>query len=354
MLTTKEIARLSKVSRATVSAVINGKDGVRESTRRKVLDVIEQHEGRARFIRKSLVSEISRMIGVVIGSINNPFFTEVTAGIATVLRAHGFHDMLVHATDDRPGRLVSDMSVLMGFNPPGYIVVAGKGEEEGDLINHLCELGKPIVAVGTLEDVNTHVVDVANRQASRDAAEYLIGRGHREIVYLSGPAYRAVAQERTLGFIEAMVCHEIQCATTMTFRAGETARGGYEATLQVLADASKRPTAIACFNDRVAAGVYRAAHELDLRIPEDISVMGFDGIEIGAVMGPPLTTLSVFPSTLGTVAAEMLLEILSSQDNSEFIQRTVEHKLVERGSVADGPHVGAAGKVEAILAETSA
>lgn len=337
MLTTQEIAELSGVSRATVSAVINGKPGVRECTRRKVLDVIEKHQGRAYFIRKSLVSEISRMIGVIVGSINNPFFTEVTSGIATVLRANGFHDMLLHATDDRPGKLVSDMGVLMGCNPPGYIVVAGRGEEDDEALRRLCESGPPVVAVGTLEGMNTHMVDVSNREASREATEYLIARGHRHIVYLSGPAYRAVAQERTLGYVEALVVHEIGYANSMTVRAGETAEGGYKAAMTVLASPKQRPTAIACFNDQVATGVYRAAYELGLRIPDDLSVMGFDGVEIGALLGPPLTTLSVFPRTLGTLAAEMLLEILAGEGGQGVRQRIIAHQLVERGSVIDAP-----------------
>ncbi len=339
MLTTEEIARMSGVSRATVSAVINGKSGVREATRRKVLDIIEQHKEHAQFIRKSLVSEISRMIGVIIGSINNPFFTEVTSGIASVLRKNGFHDILLHTTDDRPGKLISDINVFMGCNPPGYIVVAGRGEEDEEVLRHLYELGRPMVAIGTLEGVNTHTVDVSNRDASRDATEYMISRGHRHMVYLTGPPYRSSAQERTLGFVEALVRHEIEYANAMTVRAGETMQGGYDAAMSVLANPETRPTAIVCFNDQVAAGVYLAARELELRIPQDLSVMGYDGIEMGALMGPPLTTLSVSPKSLGTAAAELLLDILAGDNGQAIIQRTIPHKVIIRDSVIDAPAI---------------
>ena len=117
-------------------------------------------------------------------------------------------------------------------------------------------------------------------------------------------------------------------------RAGDTSDDGYRAALQVLTNPEHRPTALLCCNDMVAIGCYKAAYQLGLHIPNDLSVVGFDGIEMGEVMGPPLTTLSVFPREMGRLAAEMLMAILADpKARHGHVETVIQHKLIERASV---------------------
>lgn len=334
MVTAGDIARISGVSRTTVFAVLKGKPGVSEKTREKVLAAIREHGYETGLVQKSLVSEISKMIGVVIGNINNPFFTELTSGVDSVLRPRGYHYMLHHGTENRPEEGVEEFEALGAYELRAYIISAGEAEQYEEHIRWVLKSKKPLVTIMEAPGLETHTVRFENRRGFRDATDYLIRRGHRRIACLTGPARSAMGKERTLGFVESLVAHEVDFHESMTVRAGDTSEGGYQAALKVLSNPKTRPTALMCFNDMVAIGCYRAVHQLGLHIPNDVSVVGFDGIEMGEVMGPPLTTMSVFPHEIGRQAAEMLLNTVSGSNGKQgHSEKVIEHKLIERESV---------------------
>jgi len=334
-LTADDIAKLSGVSRTTVFAVVKGKPGVSARTRERVWEAIREHGYANGLVQKSLLSEVSKTVGVVIGSINNPFYTEVVSGIHSVLRVEGFQRMLYHGTEDRPEEGIEAFGAQKTYDFRGYIVSAGEVEQYHDHLLWLVRMRRPLVTIMEAPGLATHTVRFDNRKANRDATEYLLRMGHRRITCLTGPVRSATAKERTIGFMECLVDHEISFQEPMVARGGDTPEDGYHAALKVLTNESFRPTALICCNDMVAIGCYRAAHELGLKIPEDISVLGFDGIEMGEVLGPPLTTLSVFPRDIGRIAAEMLLQIIhvGTGRGDHVIDKVVEHRLVERNSV---------------------
>lgn len=331
--TAKDIALLSGVSRTTVFAVLKGKPGVSEKTREKVYTALRDHGFQSGLVQKSLVAELSKMVGVVVGNISNPFYTEVISGINAVLGPAGFHHLLHHGTDVDPQRGIAAFESLGAYGLRGYIMAAGEMERYEEHIRKVVESGRPLVTIMKAPGIPTHVVSFDNRACSRDATDYLIKRGHKRITCLTGPARSAIAKERVLGFVESLVAHEIEFHESMVVRAGDTSAEGYATTLELLRDRQPLPTALVCCNDLVAIGVYKALHELGLRIPEDISVVGFDGIELGEVLGPPLTTLSIFPRKIGERAAEMLLEVTSGKHPRGFLEHVVEHALIERDSV---------------------
>lgn len=334
MVTAKDIARASGVSRTTVFAVVKGKPGVSERTRERVLAAIREHGYETGLVQKSLISEISKMIGVVIGNINNPFYTEVVSGIDTVLRPRGFYHMLHHGTEDRPEEGIEEFKSLGAYELRGYIISAGEAEQYEEHIRWVLKSKRPLVTVMEAPGLETHTVRFDNRKGNRDATDYLVNKGHRRIACLTGPARSATAKERILGFVESLVAHELDFHDSMVVRAGDTPEDGYRATLSILSDPKTRPTALLCCNDMVAIGCYKAANELGLHIPKDISVVGFDGIDMGEVMGPPLTTLSVFPREIGRQAAEMLLQVIGGNNRHGYLNQVIEHKLIERESVA--------------------
>lgn len=334
MVTAEDIARLSGVSRTTVFAVVKGKPGVSEKTRDRVLAVIREHGYQNGLVQKSLLGEVSKTIGVVVGNINNPFFTEVVSGIHGVLRARGYQHMLYHGTEERPEEGAEEFEALGTYDLRGYIISAGESEQYEKHIRWVLESTRPLVTIMEAPGLETNTVRFDNRKGSRDATHYLIAKGHRRIACLTGPVRSATAKERILGFVESLVAHEVEFNDAMIVRAGDTSEDGYRAALKVLAKPETRPTALLCCNDLVAIGCYKAAHELGLHIPNDVSVVGFDGIDMGEVMGPPLTTLSVFPREIGRLAAEMLLEVVSGGNHRQgHLERIVEHRLIERESV---------------------
>lgn len=334
-LTAKDIADLSGVSRTTVFAVLKGKSGVTERTREKVLATLRQHGYQNGLVQKSLVAELSKMIGVVLGDITNPFYTEVITGINSVLLHAGFHHLLHHGTAVNPQEGIAAFESMGSFELRGYIMAAGELERYEAHIRKVVQAGRPLVTIMKAPGIPTNCVTWDNRLCSRDATDYLISRGHTRITYLTGPARSAIAKERVLGFIESLVAHEIEFHESMTVRAGDSSAEGYNAAMRALHGDHPRPTAFVCCNDMVAMGVYKAAHELGLRIPEEISVVGFDGIDMGELLGPPLTTLSIFPRKIGELAADMLLKVISGNHSRTPEEIVVPHALVERASVCD-------------------
>lgn len=331
-ITTSEIARLSGVSRSTVSAVLNGKRSVRESTRVKVLTCIRQQKYASGLIARTLVGELSRMVAVLAPNIGSPFHMMVFRGINEVLEAHGYH-ILFHNVrpEDQPDP--ETMASLHAYRPAGYIILKGAEGPAGEHAREIAAQSVPLVCHGWVDSVQAHAVNFDNRAGMRLATDYVIGQGHRRLAHIAGPTFSRGAKERKLGFIESLIAHDIRMSDAIIADSGETPAAGYQVALQVLENPMTRPTALLCFNDMVAMGVYRAAHELSLDIPRDLSVVGFDGIDFAELLGPPLTTVNIFPHEVGRQAAELLVRAIKNQVGRGFETEWIQPRLLERASV---------------------
>ncbi len=331
-ITTSEIARQCGVSRTTVSAVLNGKPNVRESTRSKVLECIRAGNYQSGMIAKSLIGQMSRMVAVMASSIGSPFHMMMFRGINQVLVAEGYH-ILFHNVrpEDQPDP--ETMASLLAYRPAGYIILKGAEGPNSEHARKVVEMGIPTVFHGGVEGVQSHSVNYDNRVGMKLAADYAVSLGHRRLGHIAGPTFSLGAKERKLGFIESLIEHDIPVSDAVILDAGETAVVGYQAALTMLKDPARRPTAILCFNDMVAMGVYRAAHELSLDIPNDLSVVGFDGIDFAELFGPPLTTVDTSPTELGRQTAELLVKAIRNETGRSFETRWIKPVLVVRESV---------------------
>ena len=331
-ITAKEIARLSGVSRSTVSAVLNGKRNVRESTRRKVLECIRHENYQSGMIAKTLVGELSRMVAVLASNLGTPFHMMMFRGINAVLEAQGYHILFhnVRPEDQAdPGTLAS----LHAYRPAGYILLKGAEGPRSEHAREIVAEGVPLVSHGKIEGVETHSVNFDNRAGMKLATDYVIDHGHRRLGHIAGPTFSQGARERKLGFVESLIEHDIAVSESKIADAGETATAGYIAALDMLRDPETRPTALLCFNDMVAMGVYRAAHELSLDIPGDLSVVGFDGIDLTALLGPPLTSVDIHPRELGEHAAELLVSVIQNETGRGVVTEWLNPNIIERASV---------------------
>ena len=331
-ITTSEIARLTGVSRSTVSAVLNGKRNVRESTRRKVLECIRREKYASGMIARTLVGELSRMVAVLAPNLGSPYHMMAFRGIDEVLTAQGYH-ILFHNVRSEDQEDPETLASLQAYRPAGYIILRGAEGRRGEHAREIVNEEVPLVTMGKLEGIETHAITFDNRAATKLATDYVIQKGHRRLGHLAGPSFSVGAKQRQLGFVEGLIHHDIRVADAVIVEAGETAAGGYRAALEVLRNAASRPTALVCFNDMVAMGVYRAAHELSLEIPKDLSVVGHDGIDFAELLGPPLTTVDIFPWQSGEQAAELLLRAIRNEVGRGVVVQWVEPRLIERGSV---------------------
>jgi DNA-binding LacI/PurR family transcriptional regulator len=320
------------VSRSTVSAVLNGKRNVRESTRRKVLECIRQQNYESGMIAKALVGELSRMVAVLAPNLGSPYHMMTFRGINEFLVGKGYH-ILFHNVRPEDQKDPETLASLRAYRPAGYLMLRGAEGPKGEHARAIVEDGVPLVTMGTLEGIETHAVTFDNRVSSRIATDYVIEKGHRRLGHLAGPSFSMGAKQRQVGFVESLIQHDIPVSDAVIVEAGETAADGYAAALAALREPEKRPSALVCFNDMVAMGVYRAAHELSLAIPQDLSVVGFDGIDFAELLGPPLTTVDIFPKESGRKAAELIMKVINNETGRATIVEWVEPQLIERESV---------------------
>lgn len=331
-ITTSDIARISGVSRSTVSAVLNGKRSVRESTRRKVLECIRAQNYESGMIARALVGELSRMVAVLASNLGSPYQMMYFQGLHEVLGEQGYH-LLFHNVRPEDQEDPGTLETLHAYRPAGYIILKGAEGPHAEHARKIVEEGIPLVSEAPLSGVETHVVSFNSRVAMKLAADYAIAQGHRRLGHLAGPTFSVGAKERKIGFVESLIEHDIPVSEALIIDAGETAVAGYHAAVEMLEDPDARPTAILCFNDMVAMGVYRAAHELSLDIPRDVSVVGFDGIDFAELFGPPLTSVNIFPAELGRQAAQLLVRVIRNETGRGTVTQWVEPELIVRGSV---------------------
>lgn len=331
-VTLKDIAGASGVSRATVSAVLHGKTWVSEATRSRVQEAMRQNGYHHQLVADSLSAHFARMIGVVIGNIHNPFNTELLASLQQTLEAAGYF-VIQHTTDESFESEVKAVQALGAYELGGYVIAAVQEDRPHDHLRELVDSGKLLVAIGAIPDLETHVVDFDDQLGSRLATNHLIEHGHGRIACLAGPSTSSFAKHRIMGYIESLMRHGITVDEHLIIGAGDTLDGGYNAAREALTQRAPRPTALVCFNDLVAMGAYRAAHDLGLSIPQDLSVTGFDDCQFAPVMGPPLTTVATSPDVLGRQIAEIIMAVQESGDPPGYLHRRTQPTLVKRESV---------------------
>ncbi len=274
----------------------------------------------------------SRVVAVLVPNLGSPFHMMAFRGINEVLQAQGydlsFHDVGPEDQED-PDTLAS----LQMYRPAGYIILRGGEGLGAEHARAVLQEEVPLVSLGTLEGVETHAVAIDNQLVTRIATDYVIERGHRRLGYIAGPPFSWCAKQRQLGFVESLINHNMQASEALIVEAGVTPREGYLVALEALKDSKTRPTVLLCFNDMLAVQVYRAAHELSLEVPTDLSVVGVDSVDFAALLDPPLTTIDTFPEQSGRQAAELLVKAIRNQLEESAVVQWIEPKLVERDSV---------------------
>jgi len=315
-----------------VSAVLNGKRNVREITRYRVLKCIREENYASGIVSKALVGQLSQMVAVLVPNAGlNPFHVLAFRGISEILDAHGYHVLLHNVRSENtsdPGTLAS----LQAYRPAGFIVFKGAEGPEGEHVKAIQDERVPLVFHGKTDKVDAHAITIDDRACERLITDYVIDKGHRKLAHLSGPAFSQGAKNRQLGFVESLLAHNMSVSDAIIVEGGETAEQGYHAALEVLRNPATRPTALVCFNDIVALGAYRAAHELSLSIPGDLSIVGFDGTDFADLLGPPLTTVDIYPEQIGRQAARLLLRVIKNPSSRTIVEQ-MEAQLREGGSV---------------------
>lgn len=327
-ITIRDVARLSGVSPATVSRVINGRPEVSEAVRQKVLQVAAEHGYTA--TRSQPTSAVhSGLVGVTLPLIHHSYFSEILAGVSEALYENGIPLVLCPTLHEHDREVTLLQRLRYGTTDGAILILPEESHEE---LDGLREQGYPFVIVDPRlqPDESVPTVSASHLSGAREATEHLIKLGHRRIAAITGPRGWIATEERLRGYRGALGEAGIAPDPVLHVESDFNHDGGHRATAALLA-LPKPPTAIFAFNDMLAIGALQAARQHGLRIPEDISVVGFDDTSEASIVHPTLTTVRQPLAEMGRLAVAQLVRLLQSQ-RIEALQVELATRLVVRES----------------------
>lgn len=338
--TIEDVAEHVDVSKSTVSAVINDRDVVKDTTRQRVLDAIETLNYRPRgSARRGFKAPSGQSLGFVIKEADNPYYSEIQVGIQEVASEHGYMTFV----GSSEGRFDDEKQIVKQFSNKDLdgLIITPILNEDTDL-SHIFDLQRnniPFVLLEGVRGIQAHLVDIDNVEASSNAAQHLIELGHERIVHFAGPKYSEHSDERIEGVRRAFSRSPLIFGDENAVRVGDSFKAGYERALEYFpgGEASSdadMPTAVTCYNDLVALGVMRALREQGWDVPGDISVVGFDDLNLLNYVSIPLTTIHVPKRRMGRKAVELLLRQIQGNGENTSQRISLDAELMVRSSTA--------------------
>lgn len=324
------VARLAKVSTATVSRTINHVPTVNAKMAKRVWEVVKDLNYLPNTQARALVSGRSRLLGLIVSEITNPFFPELIQGFEDVAVEQGY-EILISSTNYDPERMKRCIRRMVERKAEGVAVMTFGIEEP--LLDQLAERKVPLVFVDVGPDrPGISLLRVDYLQGIRQAVQHLAALGHSEIAFVSGPLRLHSPNSRLAAFHRAMLECGIALDPTRVVEGDHTMEGGMAAAEKLLTQ-GKLPTAVICSNDMTAIGVLHEAYRKGLRVPDDLSVIGFDDIHITQMTIPPLTTIQMSCYELAR-AAVMALKAHVEKVPEARREIPIETQLVVRESTS--------------------
>jgi LacI family transcriptional regulator len=329
----KEVARLAKVSTATVSRTINGSDKVTADTAERVRRAIEELKFHPNTNARALGSGRSSLYGLIISDITNPFFPELVKSFEDVAVQFG-QEVLVANTNYDPHRTEVCVTRMLRRKVDGVAIMTS--EMDKHLITELSSRRIPLVFLDTATPqigISNIAIDYAS---GIDAAvEHLVALGHSAISFISGPMDLASARVRREAFMASLKRKGLHLDQRSVEEANHRMDGGHAAMMRLLAT-EPRPTAVLTSNDMTAIGAMGALAERGIRVPVDISIIGFDDIEISAFTQPALTTVRLSRQDIAKMAFRALYNTKAGV-TATGAEYTIRPTLIERKSTGPAP-----------------
>lgn len=322
-VTIHDVARSAGVSRQTVSRALNDKDEIDRSTKQRVLDAARELGYRPSRFARGLVRQDTTTIGLVIPDLLNPFFTEVAAAALEAARARGWH-VVVYDTADRAEEELGTLQVISS-QVDAVVGYFSCSEDELKLFTR----GMPVVLIGREHHTaRFSSIRIDGEEGVHAAVAHLVAAGHTRIGMLDHDG-RAEPSIRRDWFTTAAKAYGIDAGTVV---GSEQSADGGGAALRTLLTAHPDVTAVFTFNDIIAIGALREARRLGRNVPQDLAVIGFDGLQLGALVEPPLTSVALDTRRLGALAIDQAARLLAGVDPLDADALVVRAELRLSGS----------------------
>ncbi|MCR4430943.1 MAG: LacI family transcriptional regulator [Tepidanaerobacteraceae bacterium] len=330
-VTIKDIAREANVSITTVSRVINNKnEGVSKETKDKILQIMKRLNYRPNSVARSLVTKKTHTLGLILPDITNPFFPDLVRGVEDTANIYGYNIILCN-TDDDIAKEKTYIKVLKEKCIDG-IIYTSTIKSENQNVKMLLKYEIPFVMLDRLIDIKGVPYIYADGESGMyEIIRYLIENNHRRIAYISGPMTNHTAIQRFEGYKRAMAEAGLSPDGDLIMEGNYKMRSGYECMSEILKK-KKKFTAVACANDLMAVGALECLRESGMKVPDDISVTGYDDIYVSNVVTPKLTTMAQPTYEMGCLAARILIKSIAEENHEKEVK--LRPKLVIRESVA--------------------
>jgi LacI family repressor for deo operon, udp, cdd, tsx, nupC, and nupG len=325
----KDVARLANVSTATVSRTLATPERVSPAARARVMEAVAKVGYVPNPVARSLRSQRSHMVLVVLPDLGNIFFSKILRGIEEELFDAGY-GMIIGNLDGSPEKEERFATFAATGQVDGVLLLNGHlFRQTGDGPQHAKVSVQLVALCEAIEGADIPQIEVDNRKAAHRMTRYLASLGHRHIGYVCGPAANVLEKERFRGYREALADLGAPFDPTCVWPGDYTLEAGSLVGRQ-LAARERRPTAVFCSNDEMAIGLMRTLALAGIRVPQDISIAGFDDIEFAAMANPSLTTVRQPRRELGRTGAAVLLDLMRGRSSPSRIR--LETELVERAS----------------------
>ncbi|MGG2200901.1 MULTISPECIES: LacI family DNA-binding transcriptional regulator [Paenibacillus] len=301
-----DIAKEAEVSIATVSKVVNNTGRISDKTRKKVLEIIEKHNYTPNSLATALTGKFSYTLGLIIPNLANPFFGEIAKSVEDRARELGF-SVMICSTDYDADREASYFTLLQKKRVDGVIILSGF-EDQQTITRNLVKPNMPVALIARdIPTISINSVSIDDFVGGYEAAKHLIGLGHRRMGLIVENI--RCAKERVRGFNQALEEHDLQLDESLVLLGEATVPNGKKLALQLLSG-EEPPTAIFATNDLLAIGTIQAANEHGLKVPQDVSVIGFDNTMLATITDPPLTTIAQPMEQMGRQIVDLLVQEL--------------------------------------------
>jgi len=329
--TIKDVAKKANVSIATVSRILNNQPGYSEKTKVKVLQVIEELGYQPNAVARGLINKRTHTIGVLFPSLSGFFSSELLSGIEQIAHTNESSVIACH-TASNGFKTMKYLQMLNEKRIDGLIFTSEILKE--DYYEYIKKMDIPVVLLATESYAySLPYVKVNDYHATYSAVQYLIKQGHTKIGMISGNRHDPIAgKPRIEGFKQAIENYQLQAnAENILYGKGFRFQDGKE-SFRRLIQQSPDITALFCSSDEIAIGCISAASEMGIKIPDQLSIIGYDNIQIAEMSVPPLTTVAQPLQEMGETATKLLFKILESQEvvDSKII---MPHQIIERGTV---------------------
>ncbi len=337
-ITISDVAHQANVSKATVSAVINGRSTVNEKTRGHVLKIIKElnyrPKGHARILKKQ---PVEKSIGFIIRELDNPFYTSIAMGIKKYANSKEYVLFIASSESDHDNE--ENITQLFSSKDVKGVIIAPviNGTVEIDHLFRLKTLNYPFVMLEEVPGIQANVVSINNVKATTEAVKYLVECGYTNIMHFTGPEFASHTYERINGFRTAFSETHLIFREDLLVKCGSHFQDGFNTGMMYFKNYERQnfPAAVVCYNDVVALGLASALQKLNIAVPEQVAIVGNDDIEFAAHWSPALTTISTPLEELGQKAAEILINNIEEEQSLPLININLDAKLIVRETTGE-------------------